>query len=65
MQLMRHDRHGLMNVYSPREVEEAQKHGWVIIDRHPGLDKAQGSTVDEAPEQEVARRGRTPKARQP
>lgn len=64
MQLMRHDRHGLMNVYSPQEVEEAKKHGWVIIDRHPGLDKAQGVTADEAPEQPVVRRGRTSKAPQ-
>jgi hypothetical protein len=65
MQLMRHDKHGLMNVYSPLEVEEAKKHGWYVIDRHPGLDKAQGVPADEAPEPAAARRGRTPKVIQP
>ena len=65
MQLMRHDRHGLMNVYSPQEVEEAKKHGWSVIERHPGLDKAQDAIADEPPEPTAARRGRTPRTTQP
>jgi hypothetical protein len=64
MKLMRHDRHGLMNVYSPQEIEEAKKGGWVVIDRHPGVDKALAAVVDDVPEQKAPRRGRTSKALQ-
>lgn len=65
MQLMRHDRHGLMNVYSSQEADEAKKHGWSLIDRHPGLDKAQGLVADEVIEPAAARRGRAPRVSQP
>lgn len=53
---MRHDRHGIMPVYSERVKQENLANGWRIID-WPPADVAR----HEEPAEEPRRRGRPPK----